>query len=291
MKIRNIAFGYCYENGVIVINKREYIAIKEICQAYLDGKSLLQISEWLNERKIEYMPGVYGWNKARIMRIFDDERCLGNDKYPMIIDKDLHEELVKIKLRKSQEHGVDKKSDRIQITVPVRCPKCNGIMRRRQDIRAEILARWDCSKHNCKCVIVKKDETMIEEITEILNEIISNPEIITLAVERERESSLDLIRVNNEIARLCDSTQIDRAIVKEKMLEYLTIKYSEVDSSVSQAQKLKDIFIEAVPLKVFCPHLFERTVEEIKLYTDGKIGLVLNNKQEIQSGGNYASSS
>lgn len=85
MKIRNIPFGYQMENGIITLHPSESGTVREIFTAYLDGQSLLQIANSLNERNIEYMPGVTGWNKARLKRIIEDERYLGSESYPAII--------------------------------------------------------------------------------------------------------------------------------------------------------------------------------------------------------------
>lgn len=66
MKIRNIPFGYQMENGIITLLLIESEMFKEIYADYLPGQSLLQISNGLNERHAKYMPGVTGWNKARL---------------------------------------------------------------------------------------------------------------------------------------------------------------------------------------------------------------------------------
>ena len=85
MKIRNIPFGYRIENGTIHLHPTESQVVREIHAAYLDGQSLLQIAASLNERGVEYMPGAAAWNKARLKRIIEDVRYLGNETYPAIV--------------------------------------------------------------------------------------------------------------------------------------------------------------------------------------------------------------
>ena len=53
MKIRNILFGYRYTEGKLVFHPTESEVMKEIYKAYLEGNSLLKLSERLNERQIE----------------------------------------------------------------------------------------------------------------------------------------------------------------------------------------------------------------------------------------------
>ena len=97
MKIRNILFGYRYTEGKLVFHPTESEVMKEIYKAYLEGNSLLKLSERLNERQIEYMPGVVGWNKSRIMRLLSDQRYMGNEKYPALIDRKTYEAIQTLK--------------------------------------------------------------------------------------------------------------------------------------------------------------------------------------------------
>ena len=90
MKNRTLPYGYRCDNGIIVLHPQESEIVKRICKAYLDGQSLLTIATWLNEEQIEYMPEVIGWNKARLKRIIEDERYLGKEPYPMILDEETH---------------------------------------------------------------------------------------------------------------------------------------------------------------------------------------------------------
>lgn len=44
MKNRNIPYGYCYENGMVVIQPSEAQILRKIFQEYLQGLSLLKIA-------------------------------------------------------------------------------------------------------------------------------------------------------------------------------------------------------------------------------------------------------
>lgn len=92
--------------------------VTEIYKSYLSGKSLLNLAAELNARSVEYMPGVIGWNKARIRRILEDARYLGNKTYPAIIPKETYDAVQKIKDMRNMQKGVDRKADIFQITVP-----------------------------------------------------------------------------------------------------------------------------------------------------------------------------
>ena len=84
--------------------------------------SLLKIAEKLNKEKAEYMPGITGWNKARLMRIIEDERYIGSEGYPAIITASVYEKLNRLKYwRNTQEH-TDRSADIFKMDLSVLCP-------------------------------------------------------------------------------------------------------------------------------------------------------------------------
>lgn len=288
MKIRNMLYGYQCVDGKIEFHPQESVIMKEIFRVYTEGKSLLELSKWLNERKIEYMPGVVGWNKSRIMRLLEDKRYLGDDRYPELIDQDTYNTVQEMKYHRYDQKNLDRQSDIFQIGIPVRCPNCNGLMKRKVDIRRTDSTRWRCQNPECRASVAKKDESLFDEITKLLNTVITNPEIINIPTEKELEPSVERRRLNNEITRAFDSFQIDRTAVREMMIRYASMKYAELNSAVYRAQRLKDIFTAKQPLTAFSIEFLHSTTDEIMLYTDGSIGIVLENGQEIRKGATYA---
>lgn len=284
MRIRNIPYGYQYTNGSIALHPQESVIVTEICQAYLAGQSLLMIAQSLNERSIEYMVGVIGWNKARIKRIIEDERYLGKEIYPTIIEETLHIQMQEIKSGKNTQKGVDRQADIFQIGVPVRCPVCNHKMHRRCDNVYTHKERWTCTNSSCKTMIVKADEELLQELTELLNIVIGKPELINIPMEKEERPSEELQSLNNEITRQFNSVRIDKETLQQKMLELVSMKYRELNPAICVAQKLKDIFTDSKPIESFSMELFSKTVTDIILHKDKTVSIILTNKQEIKKG-------
>lgn len=284
MKIRNIPYGYRYVNGSIELHPQESIIVSEICQDYLAGKSLLKIAQSLNKRAIEYMEGVIGWNKARIKRIIEDERYLGKGNYPKIIEETLHMQMQTIKSGKNTQKGVDRQADIYQIGVPVRCPVCNQKMHRRCDNVYTHKERWTCTNVACKTMIVKSDEELIKELTDLLNIVIANPELISIPMEKEERPSEELQSFNNEIIRQFNSVNIDKKTLRQKMFEWVSMKYREINPALCVAQKLKDVFMNNKPIESFSTELFSKTVTDIILHKNQTISIILVNKQEIKKG-------
>ena len=87
MKKRNMLFGYKVENGQKVIEEKESKIVVEIYTRYLKRETVLSIANDLTKRRIEYVPSRYEWNKPRVLRVVKDERYIGADKFPPLIDK------------------------------------------------------------------------------------------------------------------------------------------------------------------------------------------------------------
>ncbi len=289
MKLRTVLYGYHYENGRIMIEPKEFEIVKEIRSMYLNGQSLKCISEDLNRREIEYIPSVIGWNKSRLMRILDEKGYLGNEKYPSTITQEEYDTIQSIKNAKNSQKDLNRQADIFQIEVPVRCPKCGGTMYRKVDSRWAISSRWYCSRERCHTTIGKDDECLLTEITELLNKVIENPSMLEIPVVEDINPSIELRKLNGSIEKMLNSPKIDQEAARKRLIEYASKQYEEIDCSPCQARKTRDIFERATPLERFDGELLSKTVGEIRLYMDGSISLVLENKQEIR-GGEYATS-
>lgn len=280
MKIRNIPYGYQFKNGSIAIQEKETETVKRIFTEYLNGLSLLKIAEQLNNEQIEYMSGVCGWNKSRIKRIIEDERYLGTNGYPPIIDEDTHKTLIQIKSEKNTQKGTDRKADIFNLGVPILCPKCGSKMCRRHDSNRKCPDWWLCQNNNYKNIISISDNDLIYGITECLNTVINNPEVITNNSDMS-QLNLDVLRLESEISRMLDNSGVDKNTLRKKMLECVSLKYRNIDSQKYISEKLKADFANASPLSAFSMDLFSRTVKAINLSRNGIVSIVLMNDQEI----------
>ena len=134
----------------------------------------------------------------------------------------------------------------------------------------------------CDFSIGKSDSDFLNDITDLLNCVIDNPDMIYIPTEKKGEESTESIRLGNEIERMTEYIPIDSEAVKKKMIERASLKYSELDPTVCQAQILKDIFKNSKALTVFLQELFMKTTDEIRILSDGEISIVLENGQEIK---------
>lgn len=288
MKKRNILFGYRYQDGVITPHPQEVAVIKRIFSEYQNGMSLLGIANRLNTEKVEYQSGVTGWNKSRIMRLIEDERYVGRDDFPAIIDEETHQAMLEIKAGKNTQHSTDRSNAIFHLDVPVVCPACGHEMSRRHNGRSKkYQQRWVCSNADCHTVIHKPDNSMLDDITVLLNKAIVNPELIQTPVVND-SMSVQTLKAENEIARILDTLDFDKDILRKKLLECVSLKYADIDSAPYTAHRLKATLSNTEPLSTFSLPLFKRTVRTIHLEKDSNVAITLINNQTIRRDEEYA---
>lgn len=280
MTKRNILYGYQYNNGIIEINPSEEKIIKRIVKAYLNGMSLLKIANMLNADGVEYMPKICGWNKARLMRLLDDERYLGNNIYPTIIDSDTHEQIIAIKSDKYTKKNTDLNSDIFKLDVPVICPSCGCEMIRRHDGRLKYQQKWFCKNKDCKEIVGMNDTDLLSKITVLLNITILNPKLIKEQSSKE-EISLDAMRLENEIGRTLEGNQFDKDELRKKMIACVSAKYKAIGSMTHKTKRLRADFEQSSPLNNFSADLFGRTVKSIVFEPNQVVSIILLNGQRI----------
>lgn len=280
MKNRNIPFGYRFEDGKIVVNPDEQNTLQRICSEYLDGRSLLQIANGLESDKVEFAPGIITWNKARIMRIVDDDRYLGNATYPQVIDETTVENLRSRKASRNTQTSTDRQSGIYLLKVPVVCPACGKPMRRLQDTRCKCTQKWVCNQ--CHIQIKKEDTELMEDIVDLLNGLIRNPAIIRSALPGQAEPSAEQRRLDNEIARTLEGYDFDKDALREKLYQRAAIGYQQIGNEAYVECKLKNALEQHDILDGFDSELTNKTVKLIRLTESGSVSIILSNDQVIR---------
>lgn len=278
MKTRNIPFGYKRKNGKILSHPMESEIVGEIFTAYLNGQSLLQIAESLNERRVEYMPETTGWNKARLKRIIEDIRYLGNDSFPAIVEKAVFDKAQEIKAARNTQKAVDRSADIFKLNIPICCGQCEEPMVRIHDSRTAHKEKWIC--RSCGSVIKIADDLLLAAITECMNRLIENPNILKYQPSSV-ETPMETIRLRNEIGRLLDSPIIDKEPLKNKIFEYASLLYSELDSGEHITKKIRATLENTRPLSLYDEELIDKTASAVILHADKTVSLVLKNGQQI----------
>lgn len=280
MKNRNIPFGYRFEDGKIIISSDEHTTLQRICSEYLDGRSLLQIANGLQTDKVEFAPGITTWNKARIMRIVDDDRYLGNEIYPQLIDEATVERLRSRKASRNTQTSTDRQSGIYLLKVPVVCPACGNPMHRLQDTRCKCTQKWDCNQ--CHIQIKKEDTELMKDIVDLLNSLIRNSETIQPPQPSQVEAPIEQRRLDNEIARTLEGYDFDNDALREKLFQRADLCYQQIGNEAYIENQLRCTLEQTESLESFDAELTNKIVKQIRLSEDGSVRIMLINDQEIR---------
>ena len=176
MKNRTIPFGYMMQNGEIQPKPTESKAVQNIFQAYLNGSSLLAIANWMSSQGIPYNGIDFVWNKNMIKRILENEKYLGRNGYPAIIDENM---FCRANMRKKiKSTTVVEISEELQaIRSLTYCAECgHRISRIGGNTHSE---KWDCRNPECSRFSHRiTDQMLIGIIVAVLNTVIANPNLL-----------------------------------------------------------------------------------------------------------------
>ena len=282
MRNRSIPFGYYYQNGVLAVHPQEGQTVQAVFMAYLSGEPLSKIAAHLTAKLVEYLPGRWQWDKARVKRLLDNDKYIGNGEFPPIIKgKDF---------RMAHQMKENANTNRQPVDEDVKlfkgltyCHHCGGIMVRRMDSRMEHPVTWKCPR--CGYCLPLPDEEFKRRVFLLQQRLVDKP----LLAEKEEEpipvASMEARRLTNEIFRKLDSGDFNEGELVNLALQCAAENYQTINSARHITERLTAALLHAGPLSAFDRTLFERTVSEIHLTRKGEILLKLQNGVCIGEGG------
>ena len=241
-KNRNIPFGYTMKKGEIIAEPTESQAVKDIFKLYLDGKSMSELARQMSISQISYNGITFDWNKNMVKRILENEKYLGKDGYPVLIDNETFNRANARK--KSRATSVNEISEELQIIRSLTyCKECgHRLSRIGGNTQTD---KWDCRNPECSRFNYRLTDNMIKDILlHILNAVIANPDL--LDTDSEISAYTTNIKVKcqqNEINRLMDNPEIDSEKVKTEILRLAELKYDccVYNDSPQKTEYLKEL--------------------------------------------------
>ena len=273
MKNRTIPYGYAFESGKTVIRAEESGIVNEIFRSYLAGQPLSAIASGLNSRRIEYMPGTVRWDKARLKRILDDRRYIGEKGFPQIIGSDDFEKAQRVKSERARSVNTREEDAGYQIKLPVLCPHCHEKMQRKCNNRLRKKVKWKCGNGH---TVYLDDESLLTKITDDLRKVADDVDILKGAERNETQGKI--LRGQENTCPAEDK----KDSAKEYLLAAAARKYGLIDDEDCKTQRLKDIFADTEISESFPEELFEKAADAVVLEEDGSVGIVLMNGQVIR---------
>ena len=280
MRNRSIPFGYYYQNGVLAVHPQESQTVQAVFAAYLSGEPLSKIAAHLTAKLVEYLPGCWHWDKARVKRLLDNAKYIGNGEYPPIIkEKDFQIAHQKKESANTNRQSVDE--DIKLFKGLTYCHHCGCLMVRRMDSRMEHPVTWKCPA--CDYFLPLPDEEFKHRVFLLQQRLVAKP----LLTEKEEEipvTSMEARRLTNEIFRKLDSANFSEDELVTLALQCAAKNYEAITSARHITDRLTATLLHAGPLSAFDRELFQRTVSEIHLAREGEILLKLQNGVIIGEG-------
>ncbi len=263
-KNRVIPFGYCMRNGEITAEPKEVYAVTTIFSEYLNGGSLLQIAKLMESEKIRYSEDSDHWNKNMVKRIIENEKYLGNDKYPRIIDENIFKQANEKRVRKAAALNLIC-DDLKEIRRIAYCAECGGKLFRK--INGKGREYWNCSNQGCfKFEYRLTDQMIIGAVLTAMNSVIANPNLLDTKDEIcTYKPTSSILRQQNEISRMTDSPQVDFEKVKAEIFRLAEMKYERCTYSdkPQKTAELVTLFINHNQLNTLDIGLFKSCINKI----------------------------
>lgn len=230
------------QKGEIVEEPTESQAIRYIYKLYLDGRSMSEIARQMSINQISYNGITFDWNKNMVKRILENEKYLGKDGYPVLIDNDIF--LRANARKKSKATSVNEISEELKIIRSLTyCTECgHRLSRIGGNTQTD---KWDCRNPECSRFNYRLTDNMIKDILlHILNAVIANPDLLNTDSEiSSYEPGIEVKCQQNEINRLMDNPQIDTEKTKTEILKLAELKYEccTYDEGPQKTEYLKEL--------------------------------------------------
>lgn len=277
LKNRYIPYGYTMENGDIVIEQNEAKTIRYIFETYIADATLKDIADRLTAQQVVYSEKKTEWNKARVMRILDNVKYLGDDTFPQIIDEGLFAEAARQKTARQRTTPADTEQEIHVLKGYIVCGKCGCVMKRRVEKKCKYKERWYCSNPDCDNNVHIRDTVILKKVQTLTMRMVEDdytPE------ERKMPTTdtSDTLRIKSELEDELDRPNINAQRALELCIELVQIQYEGIQSIPGIRANIREG-------KETLSQLLERTVDKIILYEDGAAELVTKSNIKIKEGG------
>lgn len=279
MPNRMISYGYGITEGKIAVVEKEAEIVRRIFREYQNGRELQEIAGRLTEERVEYYWGNTQWNKSKIFRIIENEKYIGSDEYPAIIEEKEFRRANEEKSRRGNKKiALGKEIEYLRkITYCGQCGK--PFCRRTKWGKRE---RWYCP-NGCKTEVYVDDELMFKEILSAVEAIIETPNLLVVQEPAQTyHPTQEIMRYTNEIGRITNQLQPSFSEGKKMILECAGLKFCACkEESAAYTKFIREKAQKVWENKSVGIEFLLDAVIRIDVYKDGKAVIGFRNGAEI----------
>ena len=221
MKNRNIPFGYTLKDGAPAILNCEAETVKSIFAMYAEGFSFLAIAKALTESGKPYIDGVPRWYKNNVARILRNEKYIGADGYPQIIEINMFENTSALLACKKEKWAAPADDPSKILWELLVCGECGSrLLRIGGRLTAKGIVQLRCAGRDCP----NGYDIPIEELNMRVSDALNRPTEIS---DAEYEPTADILRMENEISRLLQRPESPEEI-RQLILRAAAARYEHI---------------------------------------------------------------
>lgn len=283
MANRMIPFGYEIKNGVVEIVENEAETVRNIFAAYVKVKSLKDIAIDLSERKVMFYLDNCTWNKAKVLRILENEKYIGAQGYPKIMDNETFAKANIVRDKKGYE-SIKQSSITEYLKSRLYCGNCGERLFSKSCSGGS--ERWQCAKR-CKTYTVSKEKAL-HCFEYILNEVKRNPELLYVSDnEPTYIKTPEIMRYCNEIGMMTNGKQPSFAAVKKLILQCASVKFNACRENKAEVytEYVCKQFKDTEDDKLLNVDFLKKVVSKIVLVDRNKLAVEFVNGATIEYGG------
>lgn len=285
--VKNLKFGYKFENMQIVIVPEEARLIKQMHRDYLAGMSTNRIAKKLNTQPIRYNEKNSEWERANVSYIFKDKAYLGNEDYPQIIEKEINDAVLALTEKKVHRIPEEEQAHAEVFKDKMRCSVCGGVITRQSTTKGrKDLVLMKCQNKECESGGTYIHLIKLEEyIKTLFDSIDDDLELMNTEIQENREAYSEEIEQEIELLKISmRNPSVSRTEVINQMLELASMRFSESRTSnyTEVTEKLKEEIHKASQNSRIGAEAIDRTIRRIVLTPEKAVRIRFKNGREFE---------
>lgn len=281
-KTRYIPYGYTIRNGRIVVENDEATIVREIYACYVNGFSLKDIANDLTTRKVPYTEKTAVWDKARIARILENAKYVGDGEYDPIIEEQTYEHALASKTARQRGEYRSDCSAIGFLRTRVRCEVCGTPMARHLCSKLKIKESWTCQNPTCGCRVRISDRQFVEKVVLQMNRIIENTELLIPQPKEKHTDSPKVTALQNDILQELEKAVPSEDRIIEKIADLSATLYRENNAREMIAIRIARKRAAMMhPTEQFNETNFQDLVSYITLGQNGQVTLHTKTDTEV----------
>ena len=242
---RKQPFGYEMELGKVIDNPGEQTWVRYLYREYNAGVTIRVLKDKMQASGVHYEEGKE-WNINMIARILSDERYIGANGYPAILDTDAFMSVVE--KRKKKAPAIQKTEGQKEL-------------------------RKRCGR--------RVTPHLEHEVLHLLNGLAGKPEQIEIPdVPMKGNSMVEALQA--ELEELLGMLPVDETQARQKLMETTVAMYEAIDPREYETHRLQRIFGSEQTRTELDSNLLEQTVTAVTVDSLGKVRIRLKNDQIIE---------